>query len=107
MLGLLKNRVTVKKELKQPNGRGGFSINEVEIGKRWAAILPLTHREIAQYMQLEKQFDTRIVMRADPEVDTSCIIYFQDRRYRVDQMIDRMPYSDFVDLLTTGEKTNG
>ena len=107
MIGLLKNRVIVKKEIKQANGRGGFTINELEIGERWAAILPMTAREIAQYMQLDRQLDTRLIMRRDPEIDTACVIYYKDRRYQVDQALDRLDHSGFMDLITRGEKING
>ena len=107
MIGLLKYRVQVKKEIKTPNGRGGFSVSEVEIGDRWAAMLPMTAREVAQYMQLDRQLDTRFIMRRDPEITTASVIYYKDRRYKVDQALDRLDHSGFMDLITRGEKING
>jgi SPP1 family predicted phage head-tail adaptor len=107
MIGYLKNRVQVKKLLKLPNGRGGFETSEIDLGEKWAAIMPLSHREITQYMQLDKNIDARIVMRKDPEIDSDCIIIFRNIRYEVDSMLDRLDFSDFIDLLAQGEKIHG
>jgi SPP1 family predicted phage head-tail adaptor len=103
MIGLLKKRVLVKKETKVPNGRGGYSTNEIEVGQRWAAILPMSSRELGQFMQKEKEADTRIVMRFDQDLDTSCVIYYKNNRYRVDQVIDRLDHSDYMELITRRE----
>jgi SPP1 family predicted phage head-tail adaptor len=103
MIGILKNRVLVKKETKVANGRGGFSTNEVDIGERWAAILPMSSRELAQYMQKEKEADTRILMRRDPAIDSSCVIYYGNYRFYVDQVIDRLDHSNYMDLITRKE----
>lgn len=103
MIGHLKSRVTVKKENKVPNGRGGFSTDEIDLGKRWAAILPISSRELAQFMQKEKEADTRIIMRSFSELDSSCVIYYKNYRYYVDQVIDRLNHSDYTELITRRE----
>ena len=103
MIGKLNKRVTVKKEEKIANGRGGFSTNEIEVGVRWAAILPMSSRELGQFMQKEKESDTRIVMRSDPELDSSCVIYYQNNKFYIDQFIDRLDHSGFVELIARRE----
>jgi SPP1 family predicted phage head-tail adaptor len=103
MIGLLKNRVLVKRENKVPNGRGGFSISEIDIGQRWAAILPMSSRELAQFMQKEKEADTRIVMRRDPAIDSGCVIYYRQSKFYIDQVIDRLDHSDYVEFITRRE----
>ena len=103
MIGRLDKRVTVKKEEKVPTGRGGFSTSEIELGKRWAAILPMSSRELAQFMQKEKEADTRILMRADPDLDSSCVIYYKNSRFYVDQVIDRLDHSNYSELITRRE----
>jgi SPP1 family predicted phage head-tail adaptor len=107
MIGLLKNRVTFKKLQKVPNGRGGFSLNEIDKGQRWAAVLPMSVREMAQYMQLDKQIDTRIIMRRDPDIEQGDIIYFRKKRFTIDQIIDREDFLDYIELIAIGENYNG
>lgn len=104
MLGLLKHRVTLKKETAQPNGRGGVIINERDLGVRWAAFTPPLQRQITEFMKLGKEIDSRIIMRADPELDSSCTIYYQGKKYRAYQIIDRLDHMGFVDIFAKGEK---
>lgn len=104
MIGLLSNRITLKKFDKIPNGRGGTISREREIGERWAAVLPMTYSEQARYKQDDKQIDTRILMRHDPELSTDCIVYFKDRRFIVEQVIDRLRHSEYTELIARGEK---
>jgi SPP1 family predicted phage head-tail adaptor len=104
MLGLLKHRVTLKKETKQPNGRGGMIVNELDLGVRWAAFTPPLQRQITEFMKLGKEIDSRIIMRADPEMDSSCVIYYKDKKYRAYQIIDRLDHMGFVDIFAKGEK---
>ena len=103
MMDLLKNRVTVKKYTKVANGRGGFTLTETDLGQKWAAVLPMSVREMAQFMQLDKAIDTRIIMRKDPDIDQDCIIYFRDKRFTVDQIIDRVDFLDYNELIVIGE----
>jgi SPP1 family predicted phage head-tail adaptor len=107
MIGLLRNRVQLKTESKVSNGRGGWKIEEVNNGTRWAAIIPLNGRQAAEYMQLDKKIDTRIIMRRDPDISADTVIYFRDWRYRIDSVLDRLDHSDFIEILAEGEKING
>lgn len=107
MIGLLKNRVTFKKLQKVPNGRGGFTLQEIDKGQRWAAVLPMSVREMAQYMQLDKQIDTRIILRRDPEIEQGDLIYFRNRRFTIDQIIDREDFLDYIEIIAIGENDNG
>ena len=104
MIELLKNRVTVKKYTKVANGRGGFTLTETDLGEKWAAVLPMSVREMAQFMQLDKAIDTRIIMRKDPEIDKDCIIYFRNKRFKIEQFIDRLDFLDYNELIVIGEK---
>jgi SPP1 family predicted phage head-tail adaptor len=107
MIGQMRYRVNLIKEVKTPNGRGGWDIVLQDLGFRWAAILPLSKHAVAQFQQLDRQADTSIYIRRDPEINTNCIVEHGSMTYTINAVLDPQHYSDFMELVAQGEKTNG
>lgn len=101
MIGKMRDRVTIKLEQRTDNGRGGWLVQEVNMGSYWARIEPLREANIIQYRQADKQTNARIIMRANDVVTMDCVIYARGNFYRIDEIIEK---DGFITLLTVGEK---
>jgi SPP1 family predicted phage head-tail adaptor len=101
MIGQMRDRVTIKLEQKSDNGRGGWLIQEVDMGTYWAKIEDLREANIIQYRQADKQTNTRITMRANDVINNNCVIYARGNYYRIEEIIEK---DGFITLLTVGEK---
>ena len=101
MIGKMKDRITVKMEQKADNERGGWIVQEKELGTFWGHIEPLREANIVQYRQADKQTNTRIKMRSNDAITVECLLYARGHIYRIDEVIDK---DGFLTLLTVGER---
>lgn len=101
MIGQMKDRITIKLEQKSDNGRGGWLIQEVDMGTFWARIEPLREANIIQYRQADKQTNSKIIMRSNDVININCVIYARGNFYRIEEIIEK---DGFITLLTVGEE---
>lgn len=104
MIGEMKHRVTAMTKKKVPSGRGGWTIEEIEIGTFWAKIEDLTARNIIQYRQADLNTNTRIIMRANDQITKECVFYAKGYRYNLEEVIEK---DGFFTIMAVGEKING
>ncbi|MHA1302191.1 MAG: phage head closure protein [Candidatus Heimdallarchaeaceae archaeon] len=99
MIGLLRHRINIKKKTKVPDGRGGWKQGYQDLGTFWAGVYPLRGREIEIYKSVLPEADTKIIMRCNNVVDSSCIAYLGDRKFEISAVIVSATRDRFIEIL--------
>lgn len=87
--GELNKRITIEKKVTKGNGRGGVcSVEWEEFATIWAAILPLSGREIIQAEQLKSEITGRVKMRFMPGISPEMRIKFGNRIFNIAGIIN-------------------
>lgn len=101
MIGKMKDRITAMTLKKVPNGRGGWTIEELSIGTFWGQIEDLNARNIIQYRQADLNTNTRIRMRANDQITKECVFYARGYKYKLEEIIEK---NGFYTIMAVGEK---
>lgn len=119
--GYLDKRVEVTKIQRVFDGRGGYTNKEVVLGTFWAALMPLSVSEQAQYSQMNTNVNIKIFLRYNPTFTKGMKIKFRNKTYEVMGIINPsfedefmelvvlesgVPVNDQPTLVTTSEKVN-
>ena len=103
MIGEMKDRILAVQLLKIPNGRGGWTKEEITIGTFWAKVEELNARNIIQYRQADLNTNTKIVMRANDQITKECVFYTKGYKYNLEEVIEA---NGFMTIMAVGEKIN-
>ena len=103
--GDLNKRITIQKKSTTATTRDEFGqLNYVweDLGTFWAAVEPLTGRELWAQQQLQSELTTRFRIRYQPNIITDMRISYVDKIYVIKSVIDHK--EDHIELqLLTGE----
>lgn len=96
--GYMDKRVSVTKNQRVFDGRGGWKIQPVTIGEFFASVEPMGIAEIAQYSAMDISVTTRIFMRYHPDIGKDAVISFRDKRYIVQGIINPAYEDEYMEL---------
>ena len=103
MIGKMKDRITAKTIKRNPNGRGGWTLQEVDIGTFWGEILQMSERNIIQYRQADLNTNVKIRMRANVLITKETSLYARGNKYAIDEVLEK---DGFYIIMAVGEKIN-
>lgn len=83
--GRLRHRLQVQAPLESRDDIGGVTRVWVAVGDVWAHIEPLKGRELFEAQSIEARLNTRVTMRAFPDLDPTWRLVWldKDRAYQV------------------------
>ena len=100
-IGAMKDRLSVKTEKRTDNGRGGWTIDEVDLGIYWGEIIPMSTRERLQFRQADKEINTTIRMRANDMITINSVFYARGNKYTIDDIVE---IDGFLNIAAVGER---
>lgn len=103
MIGQMKDRINVKFNKKEDNGRGGWTLTELDMGTFWGEIRPASARNIIQYRQADMNTNTTIIMRANANINKFCTLYARGSKYTIEEII---PEGQYLKITAVGEEIN-
>lgn len=100
-IGQFNKRLLIKEKIKTPNGRGGATVTEQEIGDEvWCKIRLLSAKERMKYNALEKEVTAIIEIRYHPLIKPgkNYVCYIGERKFEVTVPIDKEQSGRFYEL---------
>ena len=104
MIGSMKDRINAKILKKNSNGRGGWNLEEIELGTFWGNIEPLSARNIVQYRQGDLNTNTKITMRANAQITKESVFYARGQKFLIESILEK---NGFYEIMAVGEKIHG
>jgi SPP1 family predicted phage head-tail adaptor len=101
--GDLRHRVTVKRQHTQTDLMGGFSDSWEDEAEVWAAIWPVSAKEIVQNQQLVGQVSHRVRVRYLSTLTTAMKLVFGTRTFRILSIINPEERGIYLDLMCLEE----
>lgn len=99
--GHLDKRVDVTTVQKVFDGRGGYTNVEKPLGSFWAALLPMSSFEQAQYMQMNTNVNIKVYMRYNPLFVKGMKIKFRNKTYEVRGIVNPAFEDEFMELVVS------
>lgn len=100
MIGLLRHRVEFKKEVKAPDGQGGWKQTWKSLGSFWAGIYPLSVKEVSMHKSILTEVDTKIIVRYNTLLEDENIVAFHNNdRYKIVGIINSASRGRFTELV--------
>ena len=102
MIGQLKHRVTVQESVRVPDSGGGFTHVWQAIGMApniYAAIMPLSGREILRFHQLETAVTHRITVRYRDDIRPAMRMLKGDIVYDIGTVTDKDGLGVYLEIL--------
>ena len=102
MIGLLKHKITFKRLVKTPDGRGGYTTQPVDIATVWGAIHPLSASEVVRYNTVLPEVNCKIYARYRSDIDNEAIGYRGSQKYQIYGQINPGQANRFMIILAKG-----
>lgn len=96
----LRQRLTLQRENKTPDGAGGYVRNWENAADLWAEIIPLRGKEEFFAARLQTKATHRILVRYRQGVEAGQRLVFDTRAFYIRHIADAGINSDVLELLT-------
>ena len=99
MIGLLKHKITFKRLVKTPDGRGGYTTQPVDIATVWGAIHPLSASEVVRYNTVLPEVNCKIYVRYRSDINNETLGYRGNKKYQIYKPINPTEADRFMTIL--------
>lgn len=96
--GRLDQRVVLQEELRSPDGQGGYTLVWITVAILWAAVTPVSGREIVHSDQLQPRDLYRVTIRNRKGITTAHRLLWQGQILDVVSAIDPGPRAPFREI---------
>lgn len=98
-IGKFRNRITILKPKREPDGIGGYTESLIPFKKAWASIKVLTSKQQYEAQQLQQKTTHSIMIRYTPGIKNSYKVQFNGSIYEIEGIRNLDMSNEYLELL--------
>ena len=98
-IGDLRQRITLQKSVKTPDGHKGSTEQWQDLATIWASVEPLSGREWFQSHQIKAEVTHRVKVRYREDITVQMRFKHRDRNLYIESIIDKKEKRETLEIL--------
>ena len=95
----LRHQITIKEKVQAPDGMGGFTETLSTVHETWAAIWPVSAKEVRENMRVEANISHNIRIRYRSGISHAMIVVFGIRTFEIKGIINFEERDIWLDMV--------